>query len=57
AIPNACAELWRRIGLGGVDGTGAPEDVRVPDGLAWGGYPGGLPVIKGDPLFPRLQKV
>jgi methionyl-tRNA synthetase len=50
AIPNATAELWRRIGL-----NGSPEDVRVPDGLAWGGYPGGLPVVKGDPLFPRLQ--
>jgi len=51
AIPNAAAELWRRIGL-----NGRPEDVRVPDGLKWGGYPGGLPVLKGDPLFPRLQK-
>ena len=49
AIANAANELWRRIGL-----AGAPEDVRVPDGLAWGGYPGGLPVTKGDPLFPRL---
>jgi len=51
AIPNACQELWSRIGL-----PGAPEDVRVPDSLAWGGYPGGLPVTKGDPLFPRLSK-
>ena len=51
AIPNAAAESWRRIGL-----SGAPEDVRVPDGLAWGGYPGGLPVVKGDPLFPRIKK-
>ncbi|MEY2468730.1 MAG: methionyl-tRNA synthetase [Actinomycetota bacterium] len=51
AIPNAANELWKRIGL-----QGAPEDVRVPDGLAWGGYPGGVPVTKGDPLFPRLKK-
>ncbi len=51
AIPRACNELWRRIGL-----DGSPEDVRVPDGLAWGGYPGGLTVNKGEPLFPRLQK-
>ena len=50
AIPNATAELWHRIGL-----PGTPEDVRVPDALAWGGYPGGLPVVKGTPLFPRLQ--
>ena len=49
AIPRACAELWRRLGL-----SGSPADVRVPDGLAWGGYPGGLSVTKADPLFPRL---
>lgn len=50
AIPHAAGELWKRIGL-----DGSPEDVRVPDGLAWGGYPGGLSVVKGDPLFPRLS--
>ncbi len=31
----------------------APEDQRVPDAAQWGGYPGGLPVEKGAPLFPR----
>ena len=49
AIPRAATRLWQRLGL-----PGSPTDVRVPDGLAWGGYPGGLPVHKGDPLFPRL---
>ncbi|GAC1315112.1 MAG: hypothetical protein NVSMB16_11880 [Acidimicrobiales bacterium] len=49
AIPRACAELWRRLGL-----SGSPADVRVPEGLAWGGYPAGLTVTKADPLFPRL---
>ncbi len=49
ALVEACAELWRRLGL-----AGEPTAVRVPDGVAWGGYPGGLPVEKGDPLFPRL---
>jgi len=49
AIPNSAAELWRRLGL-----SGSPEDVRVPDGLAWAGYPGGVTVTKGTPLFPRL---
>lgn len=49
AIPRACAALWTRLGL-----PGRPEEVRVPDGLTWGGYPGGLQVQKGDPLFPRL---
>ncbi len=48
AIPGTAQELWRRIGL-----PGAVTDQRVPDALAWGGYPGGLPVVKGDPLFPR----
>jgi methionyl-tRNA synthetase len=50
AMPDVCAEVWRRIGL-----DGRPEDVRVPDGLAWGGYPGGRRVEKGAPLFPRRQ--
>ena len=50
AVPNACAEVWRRIGL-----DGSPDAVVVPDAAAWGGYPGGVTVTKGDPLFPRLQ--
>jgi methionyl-tRNA synthetase len=49
AIPSTCTELWRRLGLGG-DG---PSSQRLPDAAAWGGYPGGLPVEKGEPLFPR----
>ena len=49
AIPRACASLWSWLGL-----PGAPTDVAVPSGLAWGGYPGGLPVTKGPSLFPRL---
>jgi methionyl-tRNA synthetase len=49
AVPAAAAEIWRRIGL-----DGSPESVVVPAGVAWGGYPGGLPVEKGAPLFPRI---
>jgi methionyl-tRNA synthetase len=49
ALPKKCAEIWRRIGL-----PGAPADQRLPSAAAWGGYPGGLPVDKGEPLFPRL---
>lgn len=48
ALPEACAEVWRRIGL-----PGAPSEQRLPEAAAWGGYPGGLPVDKGSPLFPR----
>jgi len=50
AVPAACAEIWRRIGL-----PGTPEEQRLPGAAAWGGYPGGLPVEKGDPLFPRIS--
>jgi methionyl-tRNA synthetase len=49
AIPDSAAEIWRRIGLGGL-----PSEQRLPGAAAWGGYPGGLPVEKGAPLFPRL---
>ena len=50
AVPNASAEIWRRIGL-----PGTPLDQVLPAAAAWGQYPGGLPVEKGTPLFPRLQ--
>ena len=48
AVPEACGQVWERIGL-----AGAPDDQRLPDAARWGGYPGGLAVTKGDPLFPR----
>ncbi len=50
AIPTAAAEAWRRIGL-----SGTPADQRLPEAAAWGGYPGGLAVETGDPLFPRFK--
>ena len=50
AMPATCAEIWSRIGL-----SGAPTDVGVA-GATWGGYPGDLPVVKGDGLFPRIAK-
>jgi methionyl-tRNA synthetase len=49
ATPRTCAEIWRRIGL-----SGSPEEQRLPEAAAWGAYPGGLPVEKGAPLFPRM---
>ena len=48
AMPSSCEDAWRRIGL-----DGSPADQRLPDAAAWGGYPGGLAVEKGTPLFPR----
>ncbi|MDA8314970.1 MAG: class I tRNA ligase family protein [Actinomycetota bacterium] len=49
-MPSAAGEIWRRIGL-----DGAPQDRRVPADARWGGYPGGVPVVKGTPLFPRRK--
>jgi methionyl-tRNA synthetase len=50
AVPASCREIWRRIGL-----PGTPEEQRLPDAGTWGQYPGGLPVEKGAPLFPRMK--
>jgi len=50
AMPESAREVWRRIGL-----PGAPEDQRLPGAATWGGYPGGLAVDKGPPLFPRRK--
>ena len=50
AMPSTARELWRRIGL-----AGSPEDERLPRSAAWGGYPGGLAVTTGAPLFPRRK--
>jgi methionyl-tRNA synthetase len=48
AIPTTSQTVWERIGL-----SGLVEDQRLPEGATWGGYPGGLTVTKGDPMFPR----
>jgi len=50
ATPRTSQEVWRRLGL-----PGLVVDQRVPDAVAWRGYPGGLPVEKGAPLFPRIK--
>jgi methionyl-tRNA synthetase len=49
AVPRTAQQIWERIGL-----TGSVIDQRLPDAASWGGYPGGLPVVKGDSLFPRI---
>ncbi|MFM8267600.1 MAG: methionine--tRNA ligase [Ilumatobacteraceae bacterium] len=48
AVPGSADEVWSRLGM-----PGHVADQRLPDAVRWGGYPGGLPVVKGDPLFPR----
>jgi methionyl-tRNA synthetase len=50
AMPDTCTEIWRRLGL-----SGEPSAGRVPADAAWGGYPGGLTVERGTPLFPRRR--
>ncbi len=50
AMPKTADALWSRIGL-----PGSPADERLPAAASWGGYPGGLPVEKGPPLFPRRK--
>ena len=49
ALTRASQEIWRRIGL-----PGRVEDQRLPEAANWGGYPGGLKVERGEPLFPRI---
>ena len=49
AIPGTAQTIWDRLGL-----TGPVLDQRVPDDVAWGGYPGGAAVTKGPALFPRI---
>ena len=48
AMPTICQDVWERLGL-----PGQVLDQRVPAAAMWGGYPGGLTVTKGTPLFPR----
>jgi methionyl-tRNA synthetase len=50
AMPSTAREVWRRIGM-----PGAPENERLPGTGVWGGYPGGLTVERGAPLFPRRK--
>ncbi|MBV9413013.1 MAG: hypothetical protein JO148_15580 [Acidimicrobiia bacterium] len=50
AVPSTVEQIWQRIGL-----PGSVAEQRLPDAARWGGYPGGLSVEKGQPLFPRKQ--
>ncbi|MDA8264534.1 MAG: methionine--tRNA ligase [Actinomycetota bacterium] len=52
-LRRTAAEIWRRLGLEG--DPGASGNAGSQGVLSWGGYPGGLPVEKGEPLFPRRK--
>ena len=49
-IPDAAQKTWERIGM-----EGNVEDQRLPDAATWGQYGGGVALISGDPLFPRIK--
>jgi methionyl-tRNA synthetase len=50
AMPGVAEEIWRRLGL-----TGSPATAPFAAHATWGQYPGGVPVEKGAPLFPRMK--
>jgi methionyl-tRNA synthetase len=50
AVPATAQRIWERLGL-----PGTVAEQRVPGDTLWGGYPGGLAVAKGEPLFPRIR--
>ena len=50
AMPSTARTIWQRLGL-----DGAPTDRLVTEAAAWGQYPGGLAVERGEPLFPRRR--
>ena len=50
ALPTTTQEIWNRIGL-----TGNITDLRINADTKWGQYTGGMQVVKGQPLFPRLS--
>ena len=50
AMPAVCDEIWRRIGL-----AGSPGDLPLERSAPWGQYPGGVSVVRGEPLFPRIK--
>ena len=54
AMPQASQTIWRRLGLEGE--VAAPGQASAADGaLGWGGYPGGRPIERTAPLFPRRE--
>ena len=50
-MPTTSAEALRRISCEAEAGSD-----NLAEACVWGGLAGGVPVEKGDALFPRLQK-
>jgi len=49
-IPRAADELWRRLGQ-----SGSPGDLRLPEATVWPVIAPGSQLVKGGPLFPRIN--
>lgn len=49
-MPDAALRLWVKLGL-----PGAPDDGPMSETTAWGRFPAGTKVTKGEPLFPRKE--
>jgi methionyl-tRNA synthetase len=50
AMPWTCEEIWQRIGL-----AGTPSDEVFDASTTWGQYAATTPIVKGEPLFPRMK--
>lgn len=50
AIPDTAKLAWQRLGL-----DGDPGEQRLPGAAEWGQYGGGQKVVKGPPLFPKIE--
>jgi len=48
-MPLTSLEVWRRMGLPNIHAV-----TDLDDESRWGRLPVGNPVVKGDPLFPRI---
>jgi methionyl-tRNA synthetase len=49
-MPTTSAEVFTRLGLAPIHTVG-----NLQHETKWGGLPAGNPVLKGDPLFPRMD--
>lgn len=52
-MPDAARRLWAKLGLDGAPDDSPDASPSLVERLAWGGFPAGTTVTKGDALFPR----
>jgi methionyl-tRNA synthetase len=49
-MPATAQEIWRRIGQSGDVAT-----LNFDEVTRWGQLAAGIPITKGEPLFPRIR--